>query len=314
MDESFAPFSADLTTALAFAREAVLARPEPGLDMEEVAANVARDIRAGRAQGGLWMRAGRPVGLVLWTPSGPLGAAVRLMYLTSDVASPETYRALFDAIVRSAGVVAFVASLPGLGPKEESNLLGSLGFARFSRSEMRFPPEKAVPALDLPEGITIRAARPEDETELARVHAAAYRDHFDRYLFLEDLDPTSDAEKIVHSLFHGRWGELLGGASVVAEAGGRLVAGTLVLRAAERALIADVSVDPSQQGRGVGRAVLVATVAALRARGERAIALAVTEENGRARRLYERVGFVRALGPTHEWYNTRVIPTAPGTD
>ena len=80
-----------------------------------------------------------------------------------------------------------------------------------------------------------------------------------------------------------------------------------------RALIADVAVAPSSQGKGFGRVVLVGTVRALRERGSTAIALVVTEGNRRAVRLYERLGFVRTLGPTREWYNTRQIPVRSAT-
>jgi len=308
------PFASDLPASLAFARAAVLARAEPGVDLEQVIAIAEREIRSGRARGGLWVRAGRPLGLVLWDLSGPLGASVRLSYLRPEFASPDAYRELFDATARASGGVAFVPSLPGLAPEVESTTLRSLGFAPFSRSEMRFPPGATVPPLRAPPGIGLRTVRPEDEAELARVHAAAYREQFDRFLFLEDSDPVLDAEKVMHSLFHGRWGELLVAASTVAETGGRTVGGTVVLRTTGRSLIADVSVDPAHKGRGIGRALVTATVGALRERGEATIALAVTEENRRALRLYERIGFVRALGPTREWYNARLIPVPPGTD
>jgi ribosomal protein S18 acetylase RimI-like enzyme len=311
VDECLTPLSADLAAALALTREAVLAAVEPGVNPEEVVVTLQREVNAGRARGGLWMYAGRPVGIVLWEPAGPLGGAIRMSYLAPGHVSVDRYRQLFAAAERSVGTVAFTAPMPGLAPEEEARTLRSLGFAPFSRSEMRFPPATPLPSTGVSDGVTLRPVRSQDESELSRVHAAAFRDQFDRYLFLEDLDPTRDATALVHALFRGRWGEVIFGASMVAEVAARPVGETIVIRAGDRALIADIAVDPAHAGRGIGRSLIVATVRALRERGEATIALAVTEENHRAVRLYERVGFVRALGPTREWYNTRLIPAAP---
>jgi ribosomal protein S18 acetylase RimI-like enzyme len=314
VDARFAPFASDLSTSLALIEDAVRSRREPGVDPSEVVARIQEELRAGRAHAGLFRRDGRTTGLALWAPSGPLGTAVRLVYLEPTVVSKDAYAELFGAITRNAGPVAFASPMPGLTFEEEATVLRSFGFAPFRRSEMRFPSIAPVPSPELPKGVSVRSLRPTDEAEAARVHAAAYRDRFDRYLFLEDLDPVRDAAQVASLLFGGRFGEMLFWASALAEANGRAVGATAVIRSGGRALIADVCVDPAYGGRGVGRALVVATVRALRTRNESAIALAVTEENHRAVRLYEHVGFIRALGPTREWYNTRLIPFPPDAD
>ena len=308
MEDELAPLSSDLRASLELAREAVLAGFDPGVDLSEIVPVVERQIREGAGHGVVRLHESRPVGLALWENAGPVGVAVRILYLRGKAASADGYRSFLAEIERMTGVIAFAPTLPGLTLEEEATTLRSMGFARYSRSEMRFPPTASVPALEPAEGIVVRPFRPEDERSVAGVHAAAYRDHFDRYLFAEDLDADRNAELTVRHLIEGRYGEFLPWASTVVEDRGAIVAETLVLAPPKRALIADVAVAPASQGKGLGRAVLIGTVRALRERGSPAIALVVTEGNRPAVRLYERLGFVRTLGPTREWYNTRQIP------
>jgi len=53
-----------------------------------------------------------------------------------------------------------------------------------------------------------------------------------------------------------------------------------------------VAVDPRLQGRGTGRAVVVAAEAWLAARGARAVRLMVRSTNEAVRGFYERLGYV----------------------
>jgi ribosomal protein S18 acetylase RimI-like enzyme len=311
VEEGSAPLASDLRSTLALAREAVLARFDPGVELSEMVPIVERKIRDGEAHGLLRVRESHPVGVALWDAGGPAGIAVRLLYLRPPTATAEEYRAFLELVERTAGPVAFAPTLPGLTSEEEAATFRSMGFAPFSRSEMRLSAHAVVPAHEAEEGVVVRPFRPADEPALAAVHAAAYRTQFDRYLFAEDADADRDAKIMVRALIEGRYGPFLPEASMVAERRGQLIGETLVLEFAERALIADVAVDPIAQGKGLGRALVVGTVRALRARGSAGIALAVTEGNRRAVRLYERLGFVRRLGPTREWYNTRQIPVGP---
>jgi ribosomal protein S18 acetylase RimI-like enzyme len=306
-----ASISEDPNRSIALVRAAVKARAGPNDPLEERVAFVEREIRSGRFRGGLWIRDGRAVGLAWWDPPGLLGVHIRLSYLEPDVVGPAMYRELLNSIEQSIGTLAVVPPLPGLSVEEEAKLLGGLGFAPFARSEMRFPMGAPSPNLPVLPGFPLRRLRPEDERSAVRVHAAAFRDRFDRYLFLEDPDPEKDAERVVASLLRGTWGEYLPWASFAAETDGKVVGMTIVLHTPGRALIADVSVDPAYQGQGIGRGLVSASVTALRDRGESVIALVVTEGNRRALRLYESLGFVRALGPDRQWYRVRLFPVGP---
>ncbi len=265
------------------------------------------------AENALFTVEGRPVGFVSWTRRGPLGLFVSILYLEGPEAVPSTYRALFLALERDRAPVAFVAGpLAGLARDAELRLMTGLGFARFGRSEMRFAFGTQVPEPRVPPGASLRTLGREDLESLVRLHAAAYRGRFDRYLFLEEEDEERDSEKALESIFAGRWGEVLAAGSWGLAIGGRLEGATLASRRPAGALILDVMVDPRRQGQGLGRAVLRAALRGLTAAGERSIHLNVTEGNERALGLYTSLGFSRSIGPSEDWYHPRRVPVAPG--
>jgi ribosomal protein S18 acetylase RimI-like enzyme len=57
----------------------------------------------------------------------------------------------------------------------------------------------------------------------------------------------------------------------------------------------DIVVDPAHRGRGVGRMLLDATLAALKARGAPRVVLSTAERNESAQRLFARAGFRRTM-------------------
>ena len=304
------PISDDPGAAVAFAHAAVRSRHDPVEESAPFLSGIERDVGAGVAHGLLRFEDRRAVGVALWSAPTPLGLTVELLHLAEDRQSTREYGDFLRDIEASVGPVAFAPGrLAGLADGDERSLMESLGFAMFARSEMRFPPEAPTP--DAREVDGLRTVRPEDEPGLQQLHRRAYRDQIDRFLFQLDPDPEKDSAAGIREIFDGRWGESLAWASFVVPESSFVVAATLVTRAPYGPLIAHVMVDPSRQGRGLGRAVLTATVRALRARGESVIVLNVTEGNTRAIRLYERLGFVRTLGPSHGWYSLARVPVRP---
>ena len=309
MTLTLAPFPLDQTASLSLAADALRVRLAPGEDLRDLLPPIESAIRSARATGGLLRADGETRGIVLWEPAGPLGVAVRLLYLSPPNGNPETYRASLTLAERAAGPIAFAPGpLAGLSEEEESVVMRELGFVRFGRSEMAFPSTAPVPPTPVLPGSDMRPVRPADEPLLARLHERAYRDHLDRYLALEALDPVHDADRQLREYFAGRWGELLSPGSVVVTLDSRLVAAVIAVKRAAHVLVIDVMTEPDLQGRGLGRLALASSVRALRDRGESAIVLNVTEENERAVRLYSRLGFVRTMGPSKEWYDARRIP------
>ena len=57
----------------------------------------------------------------------------------------------------------------------------------------------------------------------------------------------------------------------------------------------DIVVDPIHRGRGVGRMLLEATLAALESRGAPRVVLSTAEQNEAAQRLFTRAGFRRTM-------------------
>src|SRR5205085_7773915 len=57
----------------------------------------------------------------------------------------------------------------------------------------------------------------------------------------------------------------------------------------------DIVVDPAHRGRGVGRMLLEATLAALAVRGAPRVVLSTAEQNEAAQRLFTRAGFRRTM-------------------
>ena len=57
----------------------------------------------------------------------------------------------------------------------------------------------------------------------------------------------------------------------------------------------DILVDPAHRGRGVGRMLLDAALAALAARGAPRVVLSTAERNDAAQRLFARAGFRRTM-------------------
>ena len=57
----------------------------------------------------------------------------------------------------------------------------------------------------------------------------------------------------------------------------------------------DIVVDPAERGRGIGRTLLDATLAALEARGAPRVVLSTAERNEPAQHLFARAGFRRTM-------------------
>jgi ribosomal protein S18 acetylase RimI-like enzyme len=313
-----APLSSDVETAVGLAREAVEASARqavPPQDPGPRSAHLAGRIQAGTVDGRLYRVGRKTAGLVLWDDEGASapGHHVHLFHLAGPFASEEEYGRFLDRLRSEIGPIVFLpAGLSGVTPEQEARVVTARRFAAFSRSEMRLPPSAPLPDLEVPAGMRVRPMRLDDEPAAAVVHAAAFGAHFDFYLFQRSTDPRRNSELEVHDIMAGRWGEFLPWASYLAEAeDGRACGVCLFVRASYGPLLISLAVDPRVHGRGVGRALTLASLRVLRERGEAVIALNVTEGNRRAIALYEGLGFVRSVGPEASWFSTELVPIAP---
>jgi GNAT superfamily N-acetyltransferase len=104
-------------------------------------------------------------------------------------------------------------------------------------------------------------------------------------------DGVVSATREIQVLFEGEHGPFQPDASFVAEDEG-LVAAALVTVWKEEPLLAYLYTAPAHTGRGLGRRLVEAVMHVLGEQGHRRLSLAVTEDNVRARRLYESIGFL----------------------
>ncbi|MFI0367623.1 GNAT family N-acetyltransferase [Actinomadura sp. 1N219] len=133
--------------------------------------------------------------------------------------------------------------------------------------------------------------RPFDDADTAALAALmwdAYRGTPDE----ADVGDLKGAAREVHLTLSGEYGTFLRDASFVAEDDGRPVAGALVTLYKDVPLLAFLFVAQSHGGRGLGRGLVQAVMHALADQGHDTLTLAVTRRNRRARRLYDRLGFV----------------------
>ena len=149
--------------------------------------------------------------------------------------------------------------------------------------------------------VTLRPAAPADLPALGRLGALLVRTHheFDPARFIPAAPQTGDAyaaflaaqlgEPNVVVLVAERDGDVLGYTCAGVEGNDYMA-----LRGPAGVLY-DIVVDPARRGQGVGRMLLDATLAALRARGAPRCVLSTAERNESAQRLFARAGFRRTM-------------------
>jgi mycothiol synthase len=147
-----------------------------------------------------------------------------------------------------------------------------------------------VPDVD---GVTIRGYRDADAGEVIRVNAAAFAHHPEQGA----MDAANLAERMAEP-----WFDPAG--LLVADTGApehRLLAFHWTKQhSAELGEVYVVAVDPTAQGRGLGRAVTAAGLAHLASHGVRRIILYVESDNAAAIATYSKLGFAHTS--THVQY------------
>jgi ribosomal protein S18 acetylase RimI-like enzyme len=139
--------------------------------------------------------------------------------------------------------------------------------------------------------VNVRAARPEDARRLAEIHVETWRATYQGVMPQALLDTLSVDGR------ERQWQEWIPHSETtafVAEAGGRIVGFVHVGPCRSSPEIGElyaIYVVPAAHGTGAGPALMDAALEALRARWDEAI-LWVATENPRARRFYERHGWV----------------------
>jgi ribosomal protein S18 acetylase RimI-like enzyme len=149
--------------------------------------------------------------------------------------------------------------------------------------------------------VTIRPATPDDLSAIGRLGALLVKTHYD-FDPKRFMAPTRHTESGYASFLGSQLGREDAVVLVAAEGGtviGYTYAGVegrdwMSLRG-PAGVMYDIVVDPAHRGRGVGRALLEATVAALRSRGSPQVVLSTADRNAAAQRLFESAGFRRTM-------------------
>jgi len=256
-------------------------------------------LRAGdvRQQHLLARRAGRVVGYGSLLPEqdaqeGGPGALVGELVVAPPARGRGTGRALLEAALTARGDRALRLWMHGDLPAARS-LAERAGLVRVRElMTMRADLAPALPPLPQVEGVRLRAFEVgRDEGAWLAVNARAFADHPEQGAWtLEDVrareaEPWFDPAGLVLAEDE-RTGDLLGSHWTKTTPGGG--------DAAPLGEVYVVGVDPSAQGRGIGRLVTLAGLRSLRERGVRDVELYVEADNAAAVAVYRRLGFERS--------------------
>jgi mycothiol synthase len=157
---------------------------------------------------------------------------------------------------------------------------------------MRLPAAAVLPELAVPEGVTVRGYRPEDEAEVLRVNAAAFAHHPEQ--------GSMDADDLAARMAED-WYDPAG--LLVADTGTGLAGFHWTKRHDDRlGEVYVVAIDPGAQGQGLGKVLTLAGLHHLRDAGLSEVLLYVESDNAPAVRVYSGLGFEHADEDTHVQY------------
>jgi ribosomal protein S18 acetylase RimI-like enzyme len=152
-----------------------------------------------------------------------------------------------------------------------------------------------------PTGALVRAATSADLPRIGRLGSLLVEEHheFDQRRFL----PAKHRTPADYAIFMNTQLDKPDIVVLVADVNGDVIGYTyaavegydyMALRG-PAGVMHDIVVDPEYRGRGVGRLLLDATLAELKARGAPRVVLSTAERNESAQRLYAKAGFRRTM-------------------
>jgi mycothiol synthase len=157
---------------------------------------------------------------------------------------------------------------------------------------LRRPAADPLPALVVPNGVTIRGYRASDAAEVLRVNAAAFAHHPEQGA----MDEANLARRMAEPWFSAE-------GLLVADTGDGLLGFHWTKQHdARHGEVYVVGVDPAAQGRGLGRVLTLAGLHHLAGLGVEEVLLYVESDNLPALAVYTRLGFRHEDRDTHVQY------------
>jgi mycothiol synthase len=157
---------------------------------------------------------------------------------------------------------------------------------------MRRLASEPLPALVVPDGVTVRGYRDDDRDEVLRVNSAAFAHHPEQ----GSLDADGLTARMAES-----WFDPAG--LLVADTGAGLRGFHWTKQhSAELGEVYVVAIDPAAQGQGLGRVLTLAGLRHLHGLGVGEVLLYVESDNAPAVHVYQDLGFTHAEADTHAQY------------
>ena len=226
-------------------------------------------------------------------------ATVGNLFVSSDVSRAEYAQLLLHNLVetlqQTRSIERIEAQLPPFTCEELSACIGRWNFEVFPRRFMMVSLEP-VPEVSVLAGNEIEFHPWEGKYEgpLALLLHEAYREHIDSAINLQYRSQVGALQVIENVTKRRGCGEFERQASLVAlHVPSGIVCGAVLVTSVGNSSghIPQICISPPFQSRRIGAALLQACFHKLRARRYREVSLTVTEENSRAVRLYDNLGF-----------------------
>jgi mycothiol synthase len=160
---------------------------------------------------------------------------------------------------------------------------------------MRRPASTPLPALEVPDGVTVRSYRDSDAADVVAVNAAAFAHHPEQ----GSMDLANLHRRMAEPWFDPA------GLLVAEDASGMLGFHWTKQHDARLGEVYVVGVAPGAQGRGLGKVLTLAGLHHLAGLGVEEVLLYVEADNAPAVAVYSRLGFVHAPADTHVQYARR---------
>jgi ribosomal protein S18 acetylase RimI-like enzyme len=225
--------------------------------------------------------------------------AVQSVYseVTAGEIESRLLQSLIELLQNSPGIDRIESQLLLHAHGMHASVFRTTGFQIYSRLFMRLDLSQVssvAPSCLLPNGLAMRPWRDEDFNVAASLISGAYEGHLDSHIN-DQYRSTTGSLRFLHNIvrFPGCGFFDASGSRVLVRAGSNYLAGMLLCSRVREdvAHITQLCVAKDSRNQGLGRFLIEACVANLKAQGFRAVTLTVTEANEGAVALYRRTGF-----------------------